>query len=133
MLRPNGPTPQVAPELGVGEVRPAPAVSVLIVNYNSGQHLAAAVRGLAAQSFGDFEVIVIDNGSSDDSLAAAQSAAAGDGRVLFRRAEGNVGFAAGTNRTAALARGARRGLLNSDAVPPRHWLVRLHRHCRRRP
>jgi glycosyltransferase involved in cell wall biosynthesis len=55
--------------------------------------LAAAVRALAAQSFGDFEAIVIDNGSADVSFAAAQSAAAGDDRVLFRRAEGARLFA----------------------------------------
>src|SRR5262249_18807967 len=133
MLRPNGPTPQVAPELGVGEVRPAPAVSVLIVNYNSGQHLAAAVRGLAAQSFGDFEAIVVDNGSADDSLAAAQSVAAGDDRVLFRRAKGNLGFAASNNRAAALARGVWLALLNPDAVPARDWLEQLIAATRRHP
>src|SRR5262249_27142864 len=45
--------------------RARPPVSVLVVNYNSGRYLADAVRGLAAQSWSDFEAIIVDNASTD--------------------------------------------------------------------
>src|SRR5438105_2598390 len=74
-----------------------PAASVLIVNYNSGAHLAHTLHALAAQSISDIEVISIDNKSSDGSFASAQAAVAGDERFRFVRRASNIGFAAGNN------------------------------------
>src|SRR5215813_7450088 len=132
MLEPTVPSAQAAQGGGRTTHRAAPSISVLVVNYNSGHHLSAAARAVAAQSFGDFEAIVIDNRSGDDSLATAQSAVAGDGRFHFDRAGGNLGFAAGNNFAAARARGAWLALLNPDAVPTQDWLEQLiaatHRH-----
>src|SRR6516165_2283023 len=74
-----------------------PAVSILVVNYNSGVHLGNALSGLAGQSFGNVEVIVIDNASSDGSFAHASAAFGEDSRFVFLQAPSNLGFAAGNN------------------------------------
>ncbi len=45
--------------------------SIIIVNFNSGPLLARCLAALADQTFRDFEVIVLDNASTDDSAVAA--------------------------------------------------------------
>jgi len=110
-----------------------PAVSVLIVNYNAGPHLGDTVAALAAQTFADFEVIVIDNASTDGSVALARSRVAADRRFLFKMASANLGFAAGNNLAAAMARNPWLALLNPDARPDVEWLERLIDAARRYP
>jgi N-acetylglucosaminyl-diphospho-decaprenol L-rhamnosyltransferase len=102
-----------------------PAVSVLIVNYDSGAHLSNAVQRLMAQSLTDIEVIVIDNGSRDESFVRAQALVGKDKRFLFVEAGSNLGFAAGNNFAASKAHGAWLAFLNPDAVPAPDWLEQL--------
>ena len=108
----------------------APLVSVLIVNYNSGRHLAACLAALADQQFQDFETIVVDNGSVDDSLANLGQCPAA---LQIDKAAENLGFAAGNNRAAALAKGSWLALLNPDTVPDANWLGNLVAASRRHP
>jgi N-acetylglucosaminyl-diphospho-decaprenol L-rhamnosyltransferase len=68
----------------------APAVSVVIVAYQSGALLAEAVAGLAAQTFRDFEVILVDNASTD---GAPQAVAAAYPALTLIDAGSNLGFA----------------------------------------
>ena len=102
-----------------------PAVSVLIVNYNAGPHLTECLRCLAAQSVAAFEAIVVDNGSSDDSLAKAQAIVADDARFRFEAMGRNLGFAAGNNHAASLAQAPWLALLNPDAFAEADWLAAL--------
>ena len=99
-----------------------PTVSVLIVNFNSGQFVRRAVEMLARQTFRDFEVIVIDNGSTDDSANGLERKAP---PVFVIRSSRNLGFAAGNNRAAQQARGRWLALLNPDAFPEPGWLAAL--------
>ena len=46
-----------------------PLVSIYITNYNYGKYLQEAVESVLAQSFQDFELIIIDDGSTDGSGA----------------------------------------------------------------
>lgn len=62
------------------DVLPSPAVTVLIPVYNGGQFLDAALQSVAQQTFQDFEVIVSDDNSTDDSAAIAERWAARDQR-----------------------------------------------------
>jgi N-acetylglucosaminyl-diphospho-decaprenol L-rhamnosyltransferase len=110
-----------------------PVISLVIVNYNSGNHLTHALRAVAAQTFDNFETIVVDNCSSDDSFARAQNAAGEDARFIFVTAKSNLGFAAGSNLGAARARGDWIALLNPDAVPAPDWLEQLLGATRRHP
>jgi GT2 family glycosyltransferase len=103
---------------------PTPRVSVLIVNFNSGPWLERCLSALGRQTMADFHAVVLDNASSDDSLARAR-AASGDPRIRFESSRENVGFAAGNNAAAALARAPLIATLNPDAVPAPDWLERL--------
>jgi GT2 family glycosyltransferase len=103
---------------------PAPRVSVLIVNYNSGAWLARCLAALCRQSLAAFEAIVVDNASRDDSLMRAR-AAIDDPRIRFEALGDNLGFAAGNNRAARSARAPLLATLNPDAIPAPDWLERL--------
>lgn len=95
-------------------------ISVIIVNFNSGDRLARCLAALSRQTFRNFETIVFDNGSSDDSIARADGASA-----RFVRSPNNLGFAAANNRAAKIAAGDWLAFLNPDAYPQADWLDRL--------
>ncbi len=101
---------------------PAPAVSVLIVAYQSGPTLDRCLANLRAQTFTDFEVLIVDNASND---GAPQRAAAANPEIRLIDAGANLGFAAGNNLGARLARGRWLALLNPDAYAHPEWLERL--------
>ncbi len=87
-------------------------ISIIIVNWNAGPALAACLASVAADRGGAREVVLVDNASSDGSLAEACAAHPGL-RVL--EAGTNLGFAAGANRGAAVATGDVLVFLNPDA------------------
>jgi GT2 family glycosyltransferase len=96
--------------------------SVIIVNWNGRHWLEQCLPALAAQSFRDFEVIVVDNGSSDGSrewLAEHWP----DVRLLPQAA--NTGFAAGNNAGIRMAQGRYVVTLNNDTRPEGEWLAAL--------
>lgn len=97
-----------------------PKVSVLIVNYNSGERLARCLAHLEAQRFKDFEIIVVDNASTDGSERAATASALNPTLI---RAGDNLGFAAGNNLGANSAAGEWLAFLNPDAYAAPDWLL----------
>ena len=100
-----------------------PLVSVLIVNFNSGDMLRRALDALACQEFRDFEIIVVDNASEDRS---AEKAVRPDLPVRLITANRNLGFAEGSNLAAEYARATEwLVLLNPDAFPEPGWLGAL--------
>ncbi len=97
-------------------------VSVVVVVYESGPTLAQCLAAVRAQIFHDYEVLLIDNASSD---RTAQAAAKADPSIrLIENAE-NLGFAAAVNQGARAARGRWLALLNPDAFAEPEWLERL--------
>jgi len=100
----------------------APAVSVVVVTYQSGATLARCLAALKAQSFSDVEIVVVDNASAD---GAAQAAAKADPSLrLIANAE-NRGFAGGVNDGARAAQGRWLALINPDAFAEPDWLADL--------
>ena len=97
-------------------------VTVIIVNYNSGERLRRCLEALAVQTFKNFETIIIDNASEDGSRAAAETS---DDAVKLIRSETNLGFAAANNLGAGHARGRWLATLNPDAYPQPEWLENL--------
>ena len=82
---------------------PRPAVSVVLAVYNAGGYLRPAVASVLAQTFADFELIAIDDGSTDGSGAVLAKFAAADPRVRLVT-QPNAGLIASLNRGVALAR-----------------------------
>lgn len=92
---------------------PAPIVSVIMPAYNAAPFIARSLASLQAQTFTDFEAIVVDDGSSDDTAAAVLRAVAGDPRFRLIR-QANTGVAGARNRAIAEARGRYLANLDSD-------------------
>lgn len=84
----------------------SPRVSVVMPVYNGVDHLAETLDSLQAQSFDDFEVIVVDDGSTDGSWELLESYATSDPRIRPDRHAENRGHRAASNRAFSLARGA---------------------------
>lgn len=99
-----------------------PKFCVIIVNYNGGAYLQGAVDSLARQTLQDFEVIIVDNASSDGSFEALEV----PGRKYHRRPQPeNLGFAAGNNAAARETQAEWLALLNPDAEAAPDWLAQL--------
>ena len=98
-----------------------PRVSVIIPVYNSSAFLAEAVSSVAAQTFRDLELIIVDDGSTDDSVNVACVALAKSGlagKVLDRPASAPKGAGASRNFGAIVAKGEFLAFLDSDDI----WL-----------
>lgn len=80
-----------------------PPLSIGLPVYNGENFLAAALEALLAQTFGDFELIVSDNASTDGTEALVRDYAAKDKRIRYFRNPENIGAAPNFNRVLALA------------------------------
>ncbi|MFW6066900.1 MAG: glycosyltransferase family 2 protein [Myxococcota bacterium] len=83
----------------------APKVSFAVPIRNGGQFLPRLLASLRAQDFTDFEVVICDNDSSDETLEIARSVAECDARVRVFQNDRNIGQVANFNRVVDLARG----------------------------
>lgn len=96
-------------------MNPAPTISVLMPVYNAEKYLAAAVESILNQTFREFEFLMIDDGSTDRSLAILQRYAARDARIrLSSRA--NTGYVVALNEMLALAQGEFIARMDADDV-----------------
>jgi len=93
-----------------------PAVSVLLPVYNGERHLREALDSVLAQTFTDFEFLIIDDGSTDGCPAILAACAQRDSRVHVHRQPGNSGITAALNVGCRLARGRFIAITNQDDV-----------------
>ncbi len=82
-----------------------PTVSIGMPVHNGALYLSDAIEDFLGQTFSDFELIVSDNASTDESEAIVREAAERDKRVRYVRNETNIGALPNSNRTMELARG----------------------------
>lgn len=99
-------------------------ISIIIPCYNSEKYLSACMDSVLAQSFGDFEAILIDDGSKDDTLSVARAYAQKDARVRVLAKE-NGGVAAARNLGLDHARGEWITFVDSDDLLPEDALSAL--------
>jgi glycosyltransferase involved in cell wall biosynthesis len=89
-----------------------PRVSVVCASYNHEQYVRAAIDSVLTQSFGDFELIVVDDGSADGTVAAIRAVA--DPRLSVATLPRNVGACIALNHAVLRAQGEYVAVLNSD-------------------
>lgn len=93
-----------------------PLISVVMANFEAGEKIVHALHSVLRQSVGDLEVIVSDDGSSDDSLAHVRRLVEIDGRIRLVTAGQNGGPARCRNRALDLARGQWIAIVDSDDI-----------------
>jgi len=101
-------------------------ISVVVTTYNRPDALRAVLDGLGAQADRDFEVIVADDGSHDDTRALVEQASAGYPVPLAHVWQEDKGFRAGAarNRAAELAGGEYLVFLDGDCIPRPDFIAR---------
>lgn len=102
-----------------------PFFSILILFWQSEPYLRRCLQSLQAQTFQNFEVILLDNGASEPPDPAVL-ATFREPVLKLIHSETNLGFAGGNNLAARSASGEYLVLLNSDAFPEPNWLATLH-------
>jgi glycosyltransferase involved in cell wall biosynthesis len=91
-------------------------VSVVMPVYNAGEYLHQAIESVLAQTLQDFELICIDDGSTDGSLEVLQAYASRDARILVLQNERNLGEPATRNTGMSVARGEYIAIQDADDV-----------------
>jgi GT2 family glycosyltransferase len=99
-------------------------VSVIIVNWNTGKYLKRCVLSLSKQIIPPYEVIIVDNASTDSSVSGLEDCCP-NAKVV--RLDKNIGFAAANNYAARLVSEECNwlALLNPDAFPEPDWLSKM--------
>jgi GT2 family glycosyltransferase len=97
-----------------------PLVSIIIIFWNGEKYLPECLGRLSFQTFRDFEIIIINNGSDRAMLDDLQ-----DTGLRIRHLKENLGFTVANNIGARLASGEWIVLLNADAYPEPSWLENL--------
>jgi glycosyltransferase involved in cell wall biosynthesis len=98
----------------------SPFFSVCIPNYNNGEYLKAALQSCLDQDFPNFEVVVVDNRSDDNSINVVR--AIRDSRVRLFINDSNIGMYPNINKTIAHARGQYIKILCADDILERRCL-----------
>ena len=96
-----------------------PFISVIIPNHNGAALLRGCLSSLLRQSYTHFEIVVVDNGSTDESVETVARLAP---NALLVREERNLGFAGAVNAGIRAARGEWVAILNNDTEPVPAWL-----------
>ena len=107
-----------------------PTVSVIIVNYNAAELLDDCLGSLSRQTYRDFEVVFVDNGSNDNSVARARAIIPTVRCISMNR---NTGFTGGNNEGFRHAAGRYLVLLNNDTESDPRFLEELVRVAESRP
>jgi glycosyltransferase involved in cell wall biosynthesis len=100
----------------------APAVSVLLTTYNRESFLAPAIESVLCQTYENFELVIVDDGSTDRTVEIARSYERLDSRVRVLVNERNLGQFRNRNRAAELARAPLLKYHDSDDLMYPHCL-----------
>jgi glycosyltransferase involved in cell wall biosynthesis len=92
-----------------------PTVSVLMPVYNRKEYAPLAVESILGQTFGDFEFIIVDDGSTDGVSEILRRSAAADPRIVLIEQE-NTGYAVALNQALERARGDFIARMDSDDI-----------------
>ncbi len=105
-------------------------VSIIVVNYNGMPHIEACIPSLLKQTYPNFEVIFVDNQSTDGSLDYARQKFP---NLKIVASEVNLGYAGGINKGLAYANGEYIAPLNIDTEVDQNWLANMVRFLNENP
>jgi GT2 family glycosyltransferase len=103
----------------------SPLVSVVILNYNGEKYLKRCLNSVFSAEYPNFEVIIVDNASTDSSLALILALPKDKSSLAVIRNSRNLGFAEGNNIGIAATKGKYVVLLNNDTEVTPDWLNML--------
>ncbi|WP_293788901.1 glycosyltransferase [uncultured Pedobacter sp.] len=92
----------------------SPVITVFMAAYNSSGFIEESIASILTQTFKDFEFIIIDDGSTDDTASVVKKFT--DSRIRFIQNEGNKGLPYTRNRLLTLAKGEYIAILDSDDI-----------------
>jgi GT2 family glycosyltransferase len=102
-----------------------PLVSVIILNFNGENYLERCLFSVLGTKYPNFEVIFVDNASTDSSLKMAEKIFGNDNRLKIFKSQQNLGFSAGNNFGFSHARGDYIVFLNNDTIADPYWVDAL--------
>lgn len=101
-------------------------VTISLLTYNGARYLPACIAAVKDQTYRDWRLAVLDNGSHDESIAVMKELAAGDERITALPPEPeNLGFAAGHNRIMQAVKTTYVLLLNQDVIMEPDYLEKM--------
>ena len=106
---------RLSPKIEDRQLAHSPAVSVLMSVFNAERHLPEAVESILGQSWTDFEFLIIDDGSTDQSLSILKKYASQDSRIRLSGRE-NRGIPKTVNELLAMARGQYIARMDADDI-----------------
>lgn len=101
-----------------------PLVSILMPAYNAEDTIAAAIESVLAQEVSNWELVIVDDGSTDHTVDVARQVATGDPRVVIV-SQPNAGVGVARNTAVSHARADLFALLDSDDEYRPHYLTRM--------
>lgn len=102
-----------------------PLVSIIIVNHNGIEFVDRCLRSILSSDYPNFEVIFVDNASTDGSLIYVKNTFGNNPRLKFIENSVSVGPAVGRNKGASIARGKYLAFLDNDTRVTATWLSEL--------
>lgn len=99
-------------------------VSIIILNFNGKKYIQNCINSVLKQTYSNFEIILVDNGSTDGSIEFVKENFS-DERIKLFRLEKNLGFAGGNNFGFKYSSGSYIVLLNNDTIVEKNWLKEL--------
>lgn len=106
----------------------APTITVAMPVYNAGKYLRSAVLSIVKQTFTDWELLIVDDGSTDDALDHIRDIIEADSRIRVFRDGVNKGLAARLNECIDMARGCYLARMDQDDIAyPTRVAIQLQR------
>lgn len=107
-----------------------PLISIIITNFNAKRWLDKCIESIRTQKFTDYEIVFVNDGSTDGSYEYAQKKFP---ECVFVNSITNVGFARANNLGAMSARGEYLFILNADTYLEKDTLLKLARELKKHP
>jgi lacto-N-neotetraose biosynthesis glycosyl transferase lgtA len=102
-----------------------PLVSVLICAYNAGHYFAEALEAVLGQTYRNLEIVLVNDGSTDDTLAIAKDFQGRDGRIRIISNSCNLGFIASLNIGLDAVKGTYIARTDADDIVSADWIEKI--------